>query len=170
MQYALFTSPEPFVDEIDLIEKIFDAGLDFLYIQKPHLKDLALERFLLALSESVRQRSFLCGSPNVAGEFGLWGFHASADWAFQNAEAALRSKVRMSVSVGSAPDVQKIAEPLRSKISHFVVSQGEGLLCEKAFVECDATELPEGPENLAVTSGIWEFADPVSAWRRLCKK
>ncbi len=170
MHYSLLTSPENFVDEIDLIERLFDSGLDFLYIQKPHLKDLALERFLLALSEDIRQRSFFCGSPNIAENFGILGFHASVKWILQNADAVSRTLGLLSVGANESSDIQKIPEPLAPRVAHVVVPFREDSLSEKVLVESDATELAPGMENVLVVSGIWEFADPVSAWRRLCKK
>ncbi len=170
MRYSLLTSSENFVDEIDLIERLFDSGLDFLYIRKPHLKDLALERFLLALSEDIRKRSFLCGSPNVAANFGLLGFHASVKWILQNAEAAFRASGLLSVGANALSDIQEIPKTLEPRIAHIVLPYREGSLSEKVFVECEATDLAEDVENLFIVSGIWEFADPVSAWRRLCGK
>ncbi len=169
MRYSLLTSSENFVDEIDLIEKLFDVGLDFLYIQKPHLKERALERFLLAFSEDICKRSFLCGSPNVAAEFGLLGFHASVEWFLQNADAAMRASGLLSVHAKNQDDWRKIPEGVRGKVSALVVDSLDGFP-GSAFVASDATELPEGPENFFITSGIWEFADPVSAWRRLCRR
>ncbi len=170
MRYSLLTSPENFVDEIDLIEKLFDSGLDFLYIRKPHLQDLALERFLLALSEDIRKRSFLCGSPNVAANFGLLGFHASVQWILQNADAASRADGRLSVGANALSGIQAIPETLLPRVSHIVVPPCEGSLSENVFVESDATNLACGVRNFFIVSGIWEFADPVSAWRRLCGK
>lgn len=170
MRYSLLTSPENFVDEIDLIERLFDSGLDFLYIRKPHLKDLALERFLLALSEDIRKRSFFCGSPNVAENFGILGFHAPVKWILQNADAVSRAGGLLSVGANELSDIQEIPEPLLSRVAHIVVPFREGSLSENVLVESDATDLAAGVENVLVVSGIWEFADPVSAWRRLCKK
>lgn len=167
MRYALLTSPESFVDEIDLIEKIFDIGLDALYIWKPNLSDRALERFLLSFAEPIRKRSFLCGSPSKASEFGLLGFHVSADFCVRNADASMRASGLLSVHAKDLGDWRKIPEGVRAKVSTLVVDSLDGFPAP-AFVASDATELPAGAENFFITSGIWEFADPVSAWRRLC--
>ncbi len=170
MRYALLTSPENFVDEIDLTERLFDFGLDLLYIRKPDLDERSLDRYLLSLSESIRERSFLCGSPSKAAEFGLAGFHVPLDWCVRNADAALRASVALGVYVREAQSLEKIPPDVRAKISEIVVeTPGEGFP-ENAFVSSDATALPENVENFWISSGIWEFADPVSAWRRLCKK
>ncbi len=167
MRYALLTSPESFVDEIDLIEKIFDVGLDALYIWKPNLSDRALERFLLALAEPIRERSFLCGSPSKALEFGLLGFHVSADFCVRNVDVAMRASGLLSVHAKNQDDWRNVPEVVRNKVSTLVVDSLDGFPAS-AFVASDATELPAGAENFFITSGIWEFADPVSAWRRLC--
>lgn len=169
MRYALLTSSESFVDEIDLIEKFFDAGLDLLYVWKPNLSERALDRFLLSLAEPIRGRSFLCGSPSKALEFGLLGFHVSADFCVRNADAAMRASGLLSVHAKSQDDWRKVPEGVRNKVSTLVVDSKEGFPCS-AFVASDATELSADAENFFITSGIWEFADPVSAWRRLCKK
>lgn len=170
MRYALLTSPENFVDEIDLTERLFDSGLDLLYILKPNLNERSLDRFLLSLPEAIRKRSFLCGSPSKAAEFDLAGFHVSADWCVRNADAALRALPALSVYVREAERLREIPGKVREKISEVVVeSVGEGFP-ENALVSSDATALPENVENFWICSGIWEFADPVSAWRRLCKK
>lgn len=170
MRFALFTSPESFVDEVDLIERIFDCGLDFLYIDKPRLKDLALERFLLSLPESIRKKSFLCGSPNVADEFGLLGFHETADWFLANESVALRLGVKPSIEVSDPQDFEKLSEALRRKMENIVVPDARALDPNASvFARSDATEIPAGILNAAIVSGIWEFADPVAAWRRLCR-
>lgn len=169
--FALFTSEENFVDEIDLIEKISDAGLDFLYVQKPRMHDLELERFLLALPERIRQKTFLCGSPNAAQEFGLLGFHQTFDWMKQNEAAVLRTNLQESVFLEKASDLQKLSIPLRKKISQILLPGNENAEnLNGAFFCCDATEKPAGIENAAFISGIWEFADSVAAWKRFSTK
>lgn len=167
MRYALLTSPESFVDEIDLIEKIFDIGLDALYIRKPNLSERALDRFLLSLAEPIREQSFLCGSPSKALEFGLLGFHVSANFCVRNADATMRASGLLSVYAENQDDWRKIPEDVLCKVSTLVVDSLDGFP-GSAFVASDATELPADAENFFITSGIWEFADPVSAWRRLC--
>lgn len=174
MRFALFTSPESFVDEVDLIEKIFDAEFstpEFLYIDKPHLKDLALERFLLSLPEKIRNVSFLCGSPNVAAEFGLMGFHATADWFRSNEAAAVRFAGALSAEISDAKDFEILPENLRGKMKNFVCAENVfgGWGFATSLIRTDATDIPAEVQNAAIVSGIWEFADPVAAWRRLCR-
>ena len=89
MQYILFTSAESFVDEVDLIEKIFANDVDYLYVQKPYMNDRLLERFLLSIPEEIRMKTFLCCSPSMAQEFSLAGFHQPMEWFVQNGGAAL---------------------------------------------------------------------------------
>lgn len=169
MQYSLFTSPESFVDEIDLIERLFDCGVDFLYVQKPGMGDVALERFLISLPESIRKKSFLCGSPNKAVEFGLAGFHLPLDWFKKNVSAALRASGLWSVEAESRAELDVLPPEMLEKFSRVVLKSREGKILPSDFVLCDATELSSVVGNRAVASGIWEFADPVAAWRRLCR-
>ncbi len=169
MLYSLFTSPESFVDEIDLIERLFDCGVDALYVQKPGMGDVSLERFLISLPEPIRERSFLCGSPNKAGEFGLAGFHLPLDWFKKNAEAARRSSGLWSVEVENRAELDALPAEMREKFSRVVLKSREGMIHPSDFILCDATEIPGIAVNRAIASGIWEFADPVAAWRRLCR-
>ena len=170
MQYILFTSVESFVDEVDLIEKIFANDVDYLYVQKPYMNERQLERFLLSIPEEIRMKTFLCGFPSVAQEFSLAGFHQPLEWFIQNAGAALRASGLLSVEVECLGDLEKLSPEVRSKIFQVVVKNKPEEIPENVFVVCDATELSNDVPNRAIVSGIWEFADAVSAWRRLCLK
>ncbi len=170
MRYALFTSPESFVDEIDLIERLFDCGVDVLYVQKPHLGELALERYLLSIPEAIRANSFLCGSPSFAAEFGLAGFHRPLEWFEKNADAVSRVSGLLSVETDSRDDLEKISPEIRSRFSAVVLKNVAPGYDDSEYFVCDALELFKVPGNRAIVSGIWEFADPVSAWKRLCQK
>lgn len=173
MRFALFTSPEDFVDELDLIESIFSVGAESLYVDKPQKNELSLERYLLSIPESIRQRTFLCGSPNAAAEFGLAGFHRPSGWFVDNADAVCRFSGRMSVEANSAGELEKIPSAVRERISRAVVPSASGIAPAagmETFFACDATDGLPREGDLAIVSGIWEFADPVSAWRRLCNR
>ena len=171
MQYILFTSAESFVDEVDLIAKFFANDVDYLYVQKPYMNDRQLERFLLSIPEEIRMKTFLCGSPSMAQEFSLAGFHQPMEWFVQNGGAALRASGLLSVEVEYLRDLEKLSPELRSKIFQVIVKNKPERVPENVFVACDATELSDDePPNRAIVSGIWEFADSVSAWRRLCLK
>ncbi|MBP5248003.1 MAG: hypothetical protein J6Z31_09140 [Fibrobacter sp.] len=170
MRYILFTSVESFVDEVDLIEKIFANDVDYLYVQKPYMNDRALERFLLSIPEGIRMKTFFCGSPSVAQEFSLAGFHQPVEWYVRNGDAARRAPGLLSVEAECLGDLEKLSPEVRSKIFQVIVKNKPEEIPENAFVVCDATELPQDVPNRAILSGIWEFADPVSAWGRLCLK
>ena len=170
MQNILITRVESFVDEVDLIEKIFANDVDYLYVQKPYMNERQLERFLLSIPEEIRMKTFLCGSPSVAQEFSLAGFHQPLEWFIQNAGAALRASGLLSVEVECLGDLEKLSPEVRSKIFQVVVKNKPEEIPENVFVVCDATELSNDVPNRAIVSGIWEFADAVSAWRRLCLK
>ena len=170
MRYILFTSVESFVDEVDLIEKIFTNDVDYLYVQKPYMNDRELERYLLSIPESIRMKTFLCGSPSMAQEFSLAGFHQPVEWFVRNADAALRAPGLLSVEAECLEDLGKLTPEVRSKVFQVIVKNKPEDISENVFVVCDATELPENVPNRAIVSGIWEFADSVSAWGRLCLK
>jgi len=170
MRYILFTSVESFVDEVDLIEKIFANDVDYLYVQKPHMNERELERYLLSIPESIRMKTFLCGSPSVAQDFSLAGFHQPVDWFVRNADAALRAPGLLSVEAECLGDLERISPEVRSKIFQVIVKNKPEEIPDNVFVFCDATELSGDVPNRAIVSGIWEFADSVSAWGRLCQK
>ncbi len=170
MRYILFTSVESFVDEVDLIEKIFANDVDYLYVQKPHMNDRQLERYLLSIPEAIRMKTFLCGSPSMAQEFSLAGFHQPVDWFVRNADAAQRASGLLSVEAECLEDLERLSPEVRSKIFQVIVKNKPKEISDNVFVFCDATELPDNVPNRAIVSGIWEFADSVSAWGRLCHK
>ena len=121
MRYILFTSVESFVDEVDLIEKIFANDVDYLYVQKPHMNDRQLERYLLSIPEAIRMKTFLCGSPSMAQEFSLAGFHQPVDWFVRNADAAQRASGLLSVEAECLEDLEQLSPEVRSKIFQVIV-------------------------------------------------
>ena len=170
MRCSLFCSEESFVDEIDLIEKISALGMEHLYVRKPRMDERALGRFLLALPESVREKTFLYGFPSAAQEFGLAGILQPLEWILQNEKAVWNSGVSLGILLHSIEDLPKLSAEISARVSAFLLSEKTGNAGENGFVLCDATEIPAGVRNAAIVSGIWEFADPVSAWKRLCLK
>ena len=50
MRLSLITSPENFADEHALIEKMFELGLESLFLRKPHLSENLIERWTLGIN------------------------------------------------------------------------------------------------------------------------
>ncbi|MCK9182563.1 MAG: hypothetical protein M0P13_06770 [Fibrobacteraceae bacterium] len=181
MKFALFTSTENFVDEHYLIERIFECGADYLYVDKPNLTELQLEHWLLALPPEIREKSFICGNPNVASEFGLLGFHRDSAWFEKNQSAVPSSDIQASMETSSL-DVSLIGY---SQVVLVPANKFKGLAGVRSAFEdkkvaiffagdsddfnLDALQ-KAGFDGVAVRSGVWEYADSISAWRRLCKK
>jgi len=71
----LITSPEDFTDEIPLLEVMAERGLDFLHIRKPTKDRDSLAFWIAQLPERLRRLAVLHGSPDLALNFGLCGYH-----------------------------------------------------------------------------------------------
>ncbi len=50
LSLSLITSPENFADEHVLIEKMFELGLENLFVRKPNIEEALIDRWILGIN------------------------------------------------------------------------------------------------------------------------
>jgi len=78
MKITLHTSPVETENELCLISELFEAGLDYLYIQKPDLDDFSLVDFTEQIPEKYWEKC-IASSLIITKEFDLAGYHFTQD-------------------------------------------------------------------------------------------
>ena len=194
-ELVLITSPEDFADEHALIESLFELGLSRLHVRKPHHGGGALERWLLALDGDCRAKVVLHGHPEMAHEFNLSGFHMNAKWFAENSARLADSGLSRSASAHSMAEVDSLPEgisytflsPIFDSISKADYKSSfdlddvtTWLFARRASgkktsvlalggVDADSISLVKsaGFDGAAILGGVWNYADPLQAWRNI---
>ncbi len=80
MELIALSSPDSNRKEIEIIQGLFEAGLDAYHLRKPGSSKQQLEAILQPLDASVRARIVLHSHPDLALKFSLQGVHASSSF------------------------------------------------------------------------------------------
>ena len=75
MKLILMTTPYFFVEEHQILNSLFDEGLEILHLRKPNTEPVYSERLLSLLDESSRKRIFIHSSHSPP-------FISSPQWIF----------------------------------------------------------------------------------------
>lgn len=71
----ILISPESGTSELDLINNLFDLGLEYFHIRKPHFSEEELREYILGISEKYYQRLIIHSFHHLALEFPFYGIH-----------------------------------------------------------------------------------------------
>ncbi|MBI1194171.1 MAG: hypothetical protein GC205_13520 [Bacteroidetes bacterium] len=80
MEFLALSNPDPNRKEIEIIQGLFEAGLDAYHLRKPGLSKKQLEAILQPLEPSLRARIVLHSHPDLALKYSLQGVHASSSF------------------------------------------------------------------------------------------
>lgn len=75
MKLILMTTPYFFVEEHQILNALFDEGLDLLHIRKPDTEPVYSERLLTLISEDYRKRIVVHDHFYLKNEYKLKGIH-----------------------------------------------------------------------------------------------
>ncbi len=75
MKFIVITEPEFLPNEAELIERLFDAGLDTLHLRKPDSKAEDCAALLSKLPATVRRRIVIHDHFGLCKDYGLQGVH-----------------------------------------------------------------------------------------------
>ena len=75
MKLILMTTPYFFVEEHQIINALFDEGLEFLHLRKPDTEPVYSERLLTLINENYRKRIVVHDHFYLKNEYGLKGIH-----------------------------------------------------------------------------------------------
>lgn len=77
-QLSVLSSPEDFAGEQDIIQSMFELGLQRLNLRKPNHSLEQVRKWLLALPFSLHSKVVVHGHRDLLQEFNLAGFHGSS--------------------------------------------------------------------------------------------
>lgn len=101
MKLILMTTPYFFVEEHQIINALFDEGLEILHLRKPNTEPVYSERLLTLISESYRKRIVVHDHFYLKSEYGLRGIHLN----HRNPELPPKYKGHISCSCHTAEEV-----------------------------------------------------------------
>lgn len=101
MKLILMTTPYFFVEEHQILNALFDEGLEILHLRKPNTEPVYSERLLTLISESYRKRIVVHDHFYLKNEYGLRGIHLS----HRNPELPPKYKGHISCSCRTAEEV-----------------------------------------------------------------
>lgn len=101
MKLILMTTPYFFVEEHQIINALFDEGLEILHLRKPGTEPVYSERLLTLISESYRKKIVVHDHFYLKNEYGLRGIHLN----HRNPELPPKYKGHISCSCHTADEV-----------------------------------------------------------------
>lgn len=101
MKLILMTTPYFFVEEHQIINALFDEGLEILHLRKPSTEPVYSERLLTLISESYRKKIVVHDHFYLKNEYGLRGIHLN----HRNPELPPKYKGHISCSCHTAEEV-----------------------------------------------------------------
>lgn len=78
MKLILITSPSFFLEEDNIINLLFEEGLEILHLRKPNSEPIYCERLLKLISEKWRKKIVVHDHFYLKSEYGLMGIHLNS--------------------------------------------------------------------------------------------
>ena len=101
MKLILMTTPSFFVEEHQILNALFEEGLERLHLRKPNTEPVYSERLLSLISEQHRKKIVVHDHFYLKQEYGLRGIHLN----HRNPEPPSRYKGHLSVSCHTAEEI-----------------------------------------------------------------
>jgi thiamine-phosphate pyrophosphorylase len=161
MRIALLSSPENFAGEHEMLEAMFQNGLTELFLRKPRLNDVMLERWVLGLAYAYHPlvRPWH-GSGHSFAELVQWGVDGTY----------ILSPVFDSISkIGYQSPFSR--DTLAREVADWKAEHPGALLYALGGVDAETLPLAEafGFDGAIAHGAVWNHADPVGAWGELSK-
>jgi len=159
-QLALISSPENFAGEHEILEQMFERGLQMLYARKPQMPAHLLERWLLGFSLELQEKIFPWqGSAHSFEE--LERISESAKICFLGPVFDSISKFGYKTKFSKDELKEGIADWKIFHRLHKLFALG-GIDAENI---AEAAKL--GFDGAAVLGAVWHNPDPVGAWEEI---
>ncbi|MGN0086141.1 MAG: thiamine phosphate synthase [Alloprevotella sp.] len=111
MKLILMTTPDFFVEEHQILNALFDEGLELLHLRKPYAEPVYSERLLSLIPETYRKRIVVHDHFYLKNEYKLRGIHLNS----RNKELPKSYKGHISCSCHTLEEVS-----LRKKMCDYV--------------------------------------------------
>lgn len=186
LNLILLTSPVNFAGEHEHLEEMFEKFPFQLHVRKPGFSEGQLEKYLLGLNEEIRSMAVLHGSEDLANCFGLAGVcRAATSFGNGNVQFAGGKQYAWCRSIEELSALPKvdgaILWPVFDSFTEIGVKgkfSAENVqdINNKVFAaggvdEENFTELSsKGFAGAAICGAVWNYADPIPAWTRICRK
>ncbi|MCL2260086.1 MAG: thiamine phosphate synthase [Fibromonadales bacterium] len=153
LQVVLISSPENFAGEHEMLEQMFNKGLQTLYSRKPQMPEPLLERWLLGFD--LKWQDKILPWPGSA--------HSFEELENIDAEICFLSPIFDSISKqGYKAKYSK--EELREGIAAWKKKHSQKLFALGGVEASNIAELAElGFDGAAVLGAVWYSSDPVGA-------
>jgi thiamine-phosphate pyrophosphorylase len=162
MRLSLITSPENFADEHALIERMFELGLESLFVRKPNLPETLIERWTLGINCEWHGKLLPWqGSAHSFDELKK----------IENREIILLGPVFDSISKHGYKS-KFSRDELKEGIAEWrALKPGNSEIKLYALGGIDAENIKEleelGFDGAAVLGAVWNYADPIGAFERI---
>ena len=101
MKLILMTTPYFFVEEHQIINALFDVGLEILHLRKPETEPVYSERLLTLINESYRKQIVVHDHFYLKNEYNLKGIHLN----YRNPELPLKYKGHISCTCHTEQEI-----------------------------------------------------------------
>lgn len=101
MKLLLLSTPYFFIEEHQILNTLFDEGLDVLHLRKPNTEPVYSERLLSLISDTYRKNIVVHDHFYLKNEYGLKGIHLNQ----RNPELPAKYKGHISCSCHSEEEV-----------------------------------------------------------------
>jgi len=109
LKIVLITYPEFFSGETEIINALFNKGLETLHVRKPELPDNKVKTFIQDIHPEYHSRIVLHGNYNLKNEFPVKGLHFSRSTIlYSGVEKSFG--LSLSYSAHSTGEIQKYAD------------------------------------------------------------
>lgn len=102
MKLILMSTPNFFVEEHQILNALFDEGLEIFHLRKPNTEPVYSERLLSLINEAYRRRIVVHDHFYLKNEYGLRGIHLNQ----RNPEMPPKYKGHISCSCHTAEEVR----------------------------------------------------------------
>lgn len=102
MKLILMSTPYFFVEEHQILNALFDEGLEVLHLRKPHTEPVYSERLLTLIPETYRKRIVVHDFFYLKDEYNLKGIHLN----HRNPELPTKYKGHISCSCHTSEEVK----------------------------------------------------------------
>ncbi|MFA8301328.1 MAG: thiamine phosphate synthase [Hyphomicrobiales bacterium] len=110
MKKILISPPDPFLDEVQVVNRLFSEGLEYFHVRKPDYNEQNLREYIEAVSIEFRDRLILHQMYELVEEYQLKGYHIKGNTKLSDRDKILSSAFFKSVACHTFEEVLSISK------------------------------------------------------------